>query len=318
MGTSSPRRIGPAACDAVARSSTAAVSAGMDSVAVRPRARSLTPAVRPSARRNSTTSVIAGPLRVRLYGSWVSCDCRRSSSNSARILRRCCWSDRGRADTGPQVRQLHLLRIRLHEGTVPASAGACRSGGQLLQPPVVDGHFAELRRPAPGGGPQHGQPTSERGPDVTTVRGRRVRPTRGAYRLGWTGVRRGRGGHVAAELVEREQHHLRLQRRDSETPLQLLRGNDPGHGAVRANESSARLHTASSGRSGMSGSLRRQGQMLATMIAATASCAAALTRLAGWNCGSTRWLPRRPGVTRSRTTKATACSSTPRMPNTTV
>ena len=63
---------------------------------------------------------------------------------------------------------------------------------------------------------------------------------------------------------------------------------------------------------------RAQGQIEATMIAETASVAAAVTRDAGWNSRSTRTAPSRPGVSRSSTTNATTCSSTPSSPNTTV
>ena len=63
---------------------------------------------------------------------------------------------------------------------------------------------------------------------------------------------------------------------------------------------------------------RAQGQMEATMIAATASWEAAVTRLAGWKRTSVTTAPSRPGVIRSSTTNAAACRSTPRMPNTTV
>ena len=54
------------------------------------------------------------------------------------------------------------------------------------------------------------------------------------------------------------------------------------------------------------------------MIAATASWTAALTRLAGWKAGSIRCCPSRPGMSTSSATKATAWSTTPRTPKTTV
>ncbi|GAA4740070.1 EamA family transporter [Modestobacter marinus] len=62
----------------------------------------------------------------------------------------------------------------------------------------------------------------------------------------------------------------------------------------------------------------RQGQMEATMIAETASVAPAETRLAGWKATSVRCWPSRPGVSRSSSRKASACSSTPSSPKTTV
>src|SRR3569833_1424107 len=47
-----------------------------------------------------------------------------------------------------------------------------------------------------------------------------------------------------------------------------------------------------------------QGQIEATMIAETASVAAAVTRLAGWKGTCISMAPSLPGVSRSRTTKA--------------
>src|SRR4051794_30869502 len=61
-----------------------------------------------------------------------------------------------------------------------------------------------------------------------------------------------------------------------------------------------------------------QGQIEATMIAETASVAAAVTRLAGWKGTCISMAPSLPGVSRSRTTKAITCSAIPTSPNTTV
>ena len=61
-----------------------------------------------------------------------------------------------------------------------------------------------------------------------------------------------------------------------------------------------------------------QGQMEATMIAETASVAAAVTSDAGWKSRSMSIAPSLPGVSRSSTTNATTCSTMPSSPNTTV